>query len=53
MGEHRGLGLLGGRVVRFPVFSELKVPHTGWNQLQAPPPNPPFGWPASRILRLL
>ncbi len=34
MGEHRGLGLLGGRVVRFPAFSELKVPHTGWNQLQ-------------------
>jgi glutamine amidotransferase len=33
MGEHRGLGLLGGRVVRFPHFSELKVPHTGWNQL--------------------
>jgi glutamine amidotransferase len=40
MGEHRGLGLLGGRVVRFPVFSELKVPHTGWNQLQPTRPSP-------------
>lgn len=32
-GEHAGLGLLAGRVVRFPVFSDRKVPHTGWNQL--------------------
>ncbi|XWX04903.1 imidazole glycerol phosphate synthase subunit HisH [Aggregatilineales bacterium SYSU G02658] len=40
MGEHRGLGLLGGRVVRFPAFSELKVPHTGWNQLQPTRPSP-------------
>ncbi len=33
LGEHAGLGLLGGRVVRFPNFSDRKVPHTGWNQL--------------------
>lgn len=33
MGEHEGLGLLGGRVVRFPHFSDRKVPHMGWNQL--------------------
>lgn len=33
MGEHAGLGLMGGHVVRFPDFSDLKVPHTGWNQL--------------------
>jgi glutamine amidotransferase len=33
MGEHPGLGLLRGQVVRFPEFKELKVPHTGWNQL--------------------
>ena len=33
MGEHDGLGVLGGRVVRFPQFSERKVPHMGWNQL--------------------
>ena len=28
-----GLGLIGGRVVRFPN-STLKVPHIGWNQIQ-------------------
>jgi len=33
MGRHQGLGLLPGRVVRFPE-SELKVPHIGWNRLQ-------------------
>jgi glutamine amidotransferase len=32
MGRHKGLGLLPGRVVRFP--SDVpKVPHIGWNQL--------------------
>jgi imidazole glycerol-phosphate synthase subunit HisH len=30
MGDHRGLGLLPGRVTRFPA-SALKVPHMGWN----------------------
>lgn len=34
LGEHAGIGLLPGRVVRFPEFKDLKVPHTGWNQLQ-------------------
>ena len=33
MGEHEGLGVLGGRVVRFPHFTDRKVPHMGWNQL--------------------
>jgi imidazole glycerol-phosphate synthase subunit HisH len=33
MGEHAGLGLLPGRVVRFSGAAGLKVPHTGWNQL--------------------
>jgi glutamine amidotransferase len=33
MGEHRGLGLLKGKVVRFPDLAGLKIPHTGWNQL--------------------
>jgi glutamine amidotransferase len=33
MGEHRGLGLLPGRVVRFGPQPALKIPHTGWNQL--------------------
>ena len=31
MGEHRGLGILPGRVRRFP--EGLKVPHMGWNQI--------------------
>jgi glutamine amidotransferase len=35
MGRHQGLGLLPGRVVRFPA-GVLKVPHVGWNQLHAP-----------------
>jgi glutamine amidotransferase len=29
----RGLGVFGGRVVRFPHRRDLKVPHMGWNQL--------------------
>jgi glutamine amidotransferase len=39
MGRHRGLGLLPGRVVRFPngqvdpTGTRLKVPQIGWNQL--------------------
>ena len=33
MGEHAGLGILGGRVVRFPRSVDRKVPHMGWNQL--------------------
>lgn len=33
MGEHAGLGILGGRVIRFPQFADRKVPHMGWNQL--------------------
>ena len=35
MGCHPGLGLLPGRVVRFPEGT-LKVPHVGWNRLDAP-----------------
>lgn len=30
----RGLGVFGGRVVRFPRDRERKVPHMGWNQLR-------------------
>lgn len=33
MGQHEGLGVLPGRVTRFPAFADLKVPHMGWNQL--------------------
>lgn len=34
MGEHAGLGFLPGRVLRFPETLDVKVPHTGWNQVQ-------------------
>jgi len=35
-GEHRGLGVLAGKCVRFDVDETrgLKVPHIGWNQLE-------------------
>lgn len=33
-GRVAGLGLLPGQVRRFPALEGLKVPHTGWNQLQ-------------------
>jgi glutamine amidotransferase len=39
MGLHRGLGLLPGRVTRFPT-NGLKVPHMGWNQLHIRRENP-------------
>ena len=32
MGDHAGLGLIKGKVVRFPE-SGPKIPHMGWNQL--------------------
>lgn len=38
MGTHRGLGVLPGRVVRFP--SDLTVPHMGWNQIEQKRPHP-------------
>jgi glutamine amidotransferase len=38
MGRHAGLGLLPGRVVRFAVEG-LKIPHTGWNQIEPTGPN--------------
>ncbi len=33
MGQHAGLGLLRGKVVKFAESLPVKVPHTGWNQL--------------------
>ncbi|MHB1295920.1 MAG: imidazole glycerol phosphate synthase subunit HisH [Anaerolineae bacterium] len=38
MGEHRGLGVLPGRVRRFPA--DLCVPHMGWNQIHQTQPSP-------------
>jgi glutamine amidotransferase len=35
MGDHEGLGLLRGTVVRFADSLSVKIPHTGWNQLEA------------------
>lgn len=34
MGQHAGLGLLPGRVARFAESLSVKIPHTGWNQLE-------------------
>jgi len=34
MGEHAGLGLLNGSVVRFDNSLTVKIPHTGWNQIE-------------------
>ena len=39
-GEWPGLGVLAGKVVRFPPSAELKVPHMGWNTLQPTAPSP-------------
>ena len=33
-GEHEGLGIIPGEVVRFKVPAEFKVPHMGWNQIR-------------------
>jgi imidazole glycerol-phosphate synthase subunit HisH len=43
-GEHRGLGVLRGKCVRFDVDRTmgLKVPHMGWNQLDVRRPSPLF-----------
>jgi glutamine amidotransferase len=39
-GEHAGLGILRGKVVRFDVPADFKVPHMGWNQLSIRRPAP-------------
>ena len=33
-GDHEGLGVIPGEVVRFSVPPDHKVPHMGWNQLE-------------------
>jgi imidazole glycerol-phosphate synthase subunit HisH len=33
-GEHEGLGVFAGEVVRFAEVPGLKVPHMGWNQIR-------------------
>ncbi|HPJ71696.1 MAG TPA: imidazole glycerol phosphate synthase subunit HisH, partial [bacterium] len=37
-GDHAGLGLIPGKVVRFPDRPGFHVPHMGWNQLEFPRP---------------
>ena len=34
MGTHAGLGLLAGKVTRFADSLPVKIPHTGWNQIE-------------------
>jgi glutamine amidotransferase len=41
-GEHKGLGLLKGHVVRFAARPGLKIPHMGWNTLRIKRPAPIF-----------
>jgi glutamine amidotransferase len=43
MGAHAGLGLLPGKVVKFAESLSVKIPHTGWNQLEARKDAPLFG----------
>lgn len=40
-GTHKGLGVIKGRVVRFPFAAgQLKVPHIGWNGVSIKKPSP-------------
>lgn len=39
-GEHEGLGILRGKVVRFDLPPEYKVPHMGWNAARICRPAP-------------
>jgi imidazole glycerol-phosphate synthase subunit HisH len=39
-GEHQGLGLIPGRILRFVPRPGLKVPHMGWNPLRILQPCP-------------
>jgi glutamine amidotransferase len=43
-GEHKGLGVIPGKCIRFDVDETLglKVPHMGWNQLEIHRPAPIF-----------
>ena len=42
MGEHPGLGLLEGKVRRFDESLSVKIPHTGWNQVEIHEDTPLF-----------
>lgn len=38
-GEHEGLGIIPGKVQRFDLPAEYKIPHMGWNQLNCSSPS--------------
>jgi glutamine amidotransferase len=40
LGHFTGLGLLPGRIVRFPTNTGVKIPQIGWNQLNLCQPSP-------------
>lgn len=46
-GLHQGLGLVRGRVVRFPRSTSDKIPHVGWNSLQPGPGSSHASWRGS------
>jgi glutamine amidotransferase len=48
-GEHEGLGLLPGKVVRFPPLQGEKTPHMGWNSIEPPSPDRWKGTPLERL----
>jgi len=39
-GTTKGLGLIAGRVQRFALPSELRIPHVGWNEIKNKKPDP-------------
>lgn len=41
-GDHTGLGVIPGEVIRFPKFEDRKVPHMGWNQVSISKDNCPL-----------
>jgi glutamine amidotransferase len=42
LGQYAGLGLLPGKVARFPESLPVKIPHTGWNQIEVLKEGPLF-----------
>ncbi|HEX9997839.1 MAG TPA: imidazole glycerol phosphate synthase subunit HisH [Abditibacterium sp.] len=36
LGLHQGLGILEGKIEKFPALPDLKVPHMGWSELHFP-----------------
>ena len=39
LGLHQGLGIVAGKVVKFPPLPDLKIPHMGWSRLDFPRPS--------------